>query len=311
MNRAATAGTVPAGVGELLAMVAVESGHPIAPQLLDKARQLIDWFVPWPSCAVAFSAGIDSTLVALVASRVLGPAAMAVTADSPSLPRFELDAACQLAAQLGLQHRVLSTRELDRDGYRANAGNRCYYCKDELYTQLNNQLPELLATHEVAVIVNGANCDDLGDHRPGMVAAQEHRVRSPLIECGFTKSDVRQLAERWGIPTWDKPAAPCLASRVAYGVEVTAERLAMIEQGETYLRSMGLREFRLRLHADQLARIEVPLDEIPRLADPAVRQPLVDHLLQLGFRYVTLDLQGFRSGNLNQLVQLVVPPTGP
>ncbi len=249
---------------------------------------------------MAFSGGIDSTVVAQAAHLAVGDRAVAVTADSPSVPRAEIDEARQLAQRIGIRHRVVPTDEFASADYVRNDGTRCYHCKSELYTQIERLLPEL----DVEVICSGANLDDLGDYRPGLVAAAEHRVRHPLQEAGFTKADVRALARHWDLPTWDKPASPCLSSRLAPGVEVTPERTARIEAAERYLRKLGLRELRVRLHEGDLARIEVPLVALPQLADPVVREPLLAHLKSLGFRYVTLDLEGFRSGSLNELVNL-------
>jgi pyridinium-3,5-biscarboxylic acid mononucleotide sulfurtransferase len=250
--------------------------------------------------AVAFSGGIDSTVVAMAAHLALGNRAVAVTADSPSVPRTEVDGARHLAERIGIRHRFVRTDEFASADYVRNDGARCYHCKDELYDQIERLLPEL----DADTICSGANLDDLGDYRPGLVAAAEHAVRHPLQEAGFTKADVRALARHWNLPTWDKPASPCLSSRLAPGVQVTAERTARVEAAEAYLREMGLRELRVRLHEGELARIEVPAAELERLADPAVRVPLLQFLKSLGFRFVTLDLEGFRSGSLNVLVNV-------
>jgi uncharacterized protein len=263
-------------------------------------------------CAVAFSGGIDSTVVAHAAQLALGDRAVAVTADSPSVPRAEVEEARRLAAQIGIRHEVIRTEEFGDPNYLRNDGARCYYCKSELYARIENLLPRL----GVSVVCSGANLDDRGDYRPGLKAAAEHRVRHPLQEAGFTKAEVRALARAWGLPTWDKPASPCLSSRLAPGVEVTPERTARIEAAELYLRSLGLRECRVRLHEGELARVEVPAAELARFASPEVREPLARRLKELGFRFVTLDLEGFRSGSLNTLVnletkRLFTPPTTP
>jgi uncharacterized protein len=250
--------------------------------------------------AVAFSGGIDSTVVAQAAYRALGDKAVAVTADSPSVPRAEIEEAAALAKRIGIRHILVRTQEFADPDYTRNDGSRCYYCKSELYSQIEIILPEL----QTEVICSGANLDDLGDYRPGLVAAAEHRVRHPLQEAKFTKADVRALAHVWGLPTWDKPASPCLSSRLAPNVAVTPERTHRVEQGESYLRALGLRECRVRLHEGELARVEVPASELTRLADPFVREGLVRRLKELGFNYVTLDLEGFRSGSLNTLVSL-------
>ncbi len=268
-------------------------------QLLACRDQLLALLSGYGRVAVAFSAGVDSTVVAKAAQLACGDRAVAVTAVSPSLASGELDEARRLAEQIGIRHQIIETGEFTQDDYRANAGDRCYHCKTELYTQLEGLQDRL----GVDVIVNGANLDDRGDYRPGMQAAREHAVRSPLIEAGFTKADVRALAQAWNLPVWDKPASPCLSSRVAYGVEVTEERVRRIDAAEALLRSvLGVRELRVRLEANELARIEVPLDALPRLTEPAVRDVVVSRLRDLGFRYVTLDLAGFRSGSLNEVL---------
>jgi pyridinium-3,5-biscarboxylic acid mononucleotide sulfurtransferase len=252
------------------------------------------------SVAVAFSGGIDSTVVAKAAHLALGDRAIAITAESASVPRREIEEARKLAGLIGIRHRLLATEEFNDPDYVKNDGTRCYYCKSELYGQMEGLLPEL----GVRVICSGANLDDLGDYRPGLTAAAEHAVRHPLQEAGFTKADVRTLAKAWDLPTWDKPASPCLSSRLAPGVEVTPERTGRIEAAESYLRDLGLRDCRVRLHEGELARIEVPVSELPRLAEPLVRDGLIGRLKELGFRFVTLDLEGLRSGSLNQLVSL-------
>ncbi|MGH7200485.1 MAG: ATP-dependent sacrificial sulfur transferase LarE, partial [Planctomycetaceae bacterium] len=214
----------------------------------------------------------------------------------------------RVAGLIGIRHRLVETHEFDDADYLKNAPNRCYFCKTELYVRLERLLPEL----GVDVIANGANLDDRGDHRPGMHAAAEHTVRSPLIEAGLTKADVRALAKHWELPVWDKPATPCLSSRIAYGVAVTPERVRRVDAAERFLReelasladapTSRLSELRVRHEANDLARIEVPLAALPRLTDPAVRERVIQRLRELGFRYVTLDLEGFRSGSLNAVL---------
>jgi uncharacterized protein len=266
----------------------------------DKRDALLKALGKLESCAVAFSGGVDSAVVAKAAAVALGDAAVAVTGTSASLAEGELEAAEQLAQLIGIRHIVIATDELSRPDYLKNAPDRCYHCKTELYTQLEELLPKL----GVKAIVNGANADDLGDYRPGMQAATEHRIHSPLADCGITKAEVRELAAAWGLPVWDKPATPCLSSRIAYGEEVTPDRLAMIDRAEQFLRSRGLVNLRVRYHRGDLARIEVPLADLPRLCDAEFRRQLTAELRQLGFKFVTLDLEGFRSGSLNQLVQI-------
>jgi uncharacterized protein len=267
-------------------------------EITAKRDQLLAIVGSYESCAVAFSGGVDSAVVAKAAQLALGDAAVAVTGTSAALAAGELEAARALAEQIGIRHVALPTEEFANPSYVANNPDRCYHCKSELYSQLGN-IAERLG---VRVVANGANADDLGDYRPGMRAADEHAVRSPLAECGFTKLDVRALAAAWHLPVADKPATPCLSSRVAYGLAVTPERLAMIDGAERFLRSLGLRELRVRYHADDTARIEVPVDQINELCEPEIRQSVIDELARLGFKFITLDLAGFRSGGFTKLV---------
>lgn len=269
--------------------------------LLGKRDRLLAQLASYGSCAVALSAGVDSAVVAQAARLALGDAAVAVTGVSPSLAAGELAAAESIAALIGIRHEAVATDEFASPEYVRNAPDRCYHCKTELYSQLATLLPRL----GVAVMANGANVDDQGDYRPGMIAAAEHAVRSPLLECGLNKDDVRQLAAHWKLPVWDKPASPCLSSRVAYGESVTPERLAMIDAAEQWLRARGLRTIRVRYHRGDVARIEAPLDVLPRFCEPTFRAELSLQLHRCGFRYVTLDLDGFRSGSLNEALPLV------
>ena len=273
------------------------------PELCLKRDRLLDTLRAYESCVVAFSAGVDSTVVAKAAQLALGDRAIAVTATSASLASGELEQAAALARLIGIRHEVIATGELADPDYAKNAPDRCYHCKTELYSHLTPIARRL----GFNVIVNGANADDAGDYRPGMVAAGEHQVRSPLLECGFTKADVRALAAVWDLPVWDKPASPCLSSRVAYGEEVTPDRLAMIDQAEQYLALARYRStVRVRYHRGDLARLEVPPDAIVRLADESVRERLTEELRRLGFKYITLDLEGFRSGSQNEVLQLAI-----
>ena len=249
------------------------------------------------SVAVAFSGGVDSTLVAVAAHRVLGPKALAVTAVSPALAKRELEETVSLAARFGLPHRIIHTNEMEREGYVANSPQRCYFCKTELYSQLT----ELADQESIKWVVNGANTDDIGDYRPGMVAASEHRVRSPMVEVGLTKADVRVIAKILDIPIWDKPAQPCLSSRIPYGTPVTVENLSKVEQAEDYLRGLGLREVRAR-HHDRLCRIEVGEDEMDFAFER--RKEIVSAIKKIGYLWVSIDMSGLRSGSLNDQLKL-------
>lgn len=272
----------------------------LSPDVLAKRDRLIAVLRALPGVAVAFSGGVDSAVVAQAAFLALGARAVAVTADSPSVPRAEVEAARRLAVQIGVRHVVVNTREFENPDYLRNDGDRCYHCKSELYSVIDRLLPEL----GVPVVCSGANLDDQGDYRPGLTAATEHHVRHPLQEAGFTKSDVRAVAKAWRLPAWDKPASPCLSSRLAPGVAVTPERTRRVEEAETFLRSQGLRDCRVRYHEGDLARIEVPLDEVARLASDPLREDLDTAFRRIGFKFVALDLTGFRSGSLNELVPL-------
>jgi len=256
----------------------------------------------WGNCAVAFSAGVDSTVVAKAAQLALGDGAVAVTGRSPSLAEAELQEARELAAQIGIRHVIVDTGEFASPDYTRNDANRCYYCKSELYDRLD----ELVEQLQVQVVLNGANVDDAGDYRPGERAAAEHQVRSPLAECGCTKEDVRALAAHWDLPIWDKPAMPCLASRIAYGEEVTPERMEMVDRAEQFLRDRGMREVRVRYHRGDLARVEVPPEDVPKLLQDGFRALLISELQSVGFKFVTLDLEGLRSGSLNRVIPVDV-----
>jgi pyridinium-3,5-biscarboxylic acid mononucleotide sulfurtransferase len=240
---------------------------------------------------VAYSGGVDSSLLASVAHDTLGSDALAITAESPSLARRELAAATELARSRGWNHRTMATQEVERDEYARNSADRCYWCKTELFEVLSP-----LATRLGATIATGTNLDDLSDFRPGLRAAEENSVRAPLAEAGLSKQEVRLLSAARGLPTADKPASPCLASRFAYGVRVTPEGLDRVDKAEEVLRALGLEVLRVRDHGD-LARIEVPSEAIERVVE--ARETIERALTDLGFVYVTLDLSGFRSGSMN------------
>lgn len=262
----------------------------------EAAARLVDVIASYGSVGVAFSGGVDSTVVAKAASLALGENAVAVTGVSGSLAEGELEQAVELAKQIGIRHYVHETREINNPLYVANDGLRCYHCKSELYDQM-------LAIREklgFAVICSGANLDDMGDYRPGLLAAQERHVRHPLQEAGLGKRAVRELAKEWGLPNWDKPATPCLASRLAVGVEVTPLRLQRIDRAESFLKNLGFSPLRVRYHPGDHARIEVDPQSMVRLL--AAREQIVAKLKELGFNFVSLDLSGFASGSLNALI---------
>jgi pyridinium-3,5-biscarboxylic acid mononucleotide sulfurtransferase len=248
------------------------------------------------SCVVAFSGGVDSSLVAALAARALGVRALAVTAVSPALATGELDGARGVAAAIGIRHETITTAELAREGYRANGRDRCYHCKTELY----DHLVALAQEEGYATVANGLNLDDLGDYRPGLQAAREHDVRAPLQEAGLIKADVRAISKLLDVPTWDKPAMACLSSRVPYGEAITPEKLRQIDQAEQALRDLGYRQLRVRHHG-QVARIELPTDALVSFVTEHAAAA-TERLKALGFQYVTLDLQGFRSGPMNEVL---------
>ena len=264
---------------------------------MEGAERLIRWFESFPSCVVAFSGGVDSAVVAKAAVIALNRQATAVTGIGNAVSQYEKAVARRMAQQIGIAHVEVSTSEGEAVEYRMNDLRRCYYCKSELYGRLHAYADQL----HVAVVVSGTNLDDLGDYRPGLQAASEFGIRHPLVENHLRKSDVRSIASYWGLEVALKPASPCLASRIAYGVEVTPERLNRVEQAEDWLRVKGFSDFRVRVQQEEIARIEVSVCELSRLIDVEIRNELVATFRRLGFARVTLDLEGLQSGSLYQI----------
>jgi uncharacterized protein len=281
------------------------------PESLDaKETRLRDLLAGYQSVIVAFSGGADSAYLAWAATGVLGQSVLCVTANSPSYPDRHRQLALTVAREAGLRHEIIQTSELDRAEYRANPTNLCNYCKHEHYTALTG----IAADRGIAVLADGSNADDRGDYRPGRQAAREFGVRSPLDEVGLTKAEIRELSRRAGLRTWDEPASACLSSRIPYHSEVTREKLRAIECAENVLRSLGFRVFRVRHHelgvaegtdpVPMLARLEIGSDELARALDSDLRSRIVHEIRAVGYRHVTIDLQGYRMGSLNEGVRL-------
>lgn len=255
---------------------------------------------------VAYSGGVDSTFLLCVAAGELGQGAVALTTKSPTAADDDFDLAVRLASDFGVRHLVIDANELEIPGYAENPTNRCYFCKSNLYEICAAEAPKLGIDH----ILDGANVDDLGDYRPGLTAAGERQIRHPLVEAGLTKQDIRDLSQSLGLPTWDKPSSPCLSSRFPYGTAITLDGLKRVSGGERVLHDLGFRECRVRYH-DTIARIEVSTNELARMTDESIRSEVVRQFRTLGFLYVTLDLQGFRSGSLNEALPAFGDTTPP
>lgn len=268
----------------------------------EKENLLLARLAEIPSLIVALSGGADSAYLAWAAHEALATRALSVTALSPSYSAHDRAIVEEFVSKLGLRHEFIETHEMDNPAYRANAADRCYFCKDELFSVLD----DLAKTRRFAAVAYGLNADDTLDFRPGHRAAAEHQVLAPLLDAGLNKAEIRLLSRRAGLPTWDRPASACLASRLPYGTEVTPERLRLVERGEAALRALGFRQFRVRLH-DKLARVEISPDEMPRALSLEMAAAIADRLKEAGFAYVALDLQGYRQGSLNETLSSVGP----
>ena len=281
-----------AGMKELIHIRSAERAF-LTPD--EKEALLFSSLAEYPSIIVALSGGTDSAFLAWAAQQTVGQRALSVTALSPSFSAHDRAMTEKFVSKLGVRHEFIETREMDNPAYRANASDRCYFCKDELFSALD----ELAHARGLAAVAYGVNADDTLDFRPGHRAATEHQVLAPLLDAGLRKAEIRMLSQRAGLPTWDRPASACLASRLPYGTEVTPERLALVERGEAALRELGFRQFRVRLH-DQLARVEIAPEEMSRAFSPQVAAAIADRLKAAGFTYVSLDLEGYRQGSLNE-----------
>src|SRR5208283_5244855 len=276
-------------------LVHIHNEEPSTHASNEKEQFLFSTLANLPSLIVALSGGADSAYLAWAAHHVLRERALSVTAFSASYSAYDREQLEKFLQTTGLRHEFIETHELENPAYRANDPNRCYYCKDELFSALD----ALAAERHIAAVAYGVNADDTFDFRPGQRAAAEHRVLTPLLDAQLHKPEIRFLAQRAGLPMWDRPASACLASRLPYGTEVTEERLSLVERGEAALRKLGFRQFRVRLH-DKLGRVEVAPDELPRALKPEMVSAIAAALKAAGFAYVTLDLEGYRQGSLNE-----------
>lgn len=268
----------------------------VSNDLAQKLKQLRNTLRSYGSALVAYSGGVDSTFLLKVATETLGrDKVLGVTARSESLTERAFDLACRIAREQDLPHEIIEYSELEIEGYANNPINRCYFCKSELF----HRMRELADRRGLVVVVEGSNADDVGDFRPGMRAAAELGMRSPLRDVGLTKDEIRTLSREMGLPNWDRPSEACLASRFPYGERITHEKLNQVGEAENYIRGLGLRQVRVRHHG-KVARIEVLPDDMARLLEPATRQALLVHFKKLGFHYITLDLQGYRTGSMNE-----------
>lgn len=277
------------------ALVQIQTGEPSAQVAAEKEQLLFAKLAGLPSLIVALSGGIDSVYLAWAAHQALGERALSLTAISASYSAFDREQVESFLRVSGARHEFIETHELENPAYRLNDTDRCYYCKDELFSVLDS----LASQRQFAAVAYGVNADDTFDFRPGQRAAAEHRVLTPLLDAQLHKPEIRFLAQRAGLPMWDRPASACLASRLPYGTEVTEERLSLVERGEAALRKLGFRQFRVRLH-DKLGRVEVAPDELPRALKPEMVSAIAAALKAAGFTFVTLDLEGYRQGSLNE-----------
>src|SRR5882762_2565905 len=281
-------------------LVHIRQAESVALSVEEKENLLLARLAEIPSLIVALSGGADSAYLSWAAHQALGARALSVTALSPSYSAHDRAIVAEFVNKLGVHHEFVETHEMDNPAYRANAPDRCYFCKDELFSALD----ELAHGRGFAAVAYGVNADDTLDFRPGHRAATEHQVLAPLLDAGLSKAEIRLLSHRADLSTWDRPASACLASRLPYGTEVTADRLGLVERGETALRALGFRQFRVRLH-DRLARVEISPEEMPRALAPEMAAAMADRLKAAGFTYVALDLEGYRQGSLNETLSPV------